>query len=338
MKEKSSPQPIALAYADHHLHDWTSYSENHSRLDWGCSVFRELSDASKKYGKIPVLFAGDLYHNPRYLENLTIYKSLLHYSMAFEQEHIPFIAIPGNHDVCEKNTDTLRSISYLDTYDLLFKSFTNLHDGKVFIMGELAVAGIPYMNKNKGFAARVKKARRALKVLEEARPNKDIFKVLLIHTDLHGAITPAEFKVEEAEEIPENMDDFFRGFDLVLSGHIHKSQRLGKKIYMLGAPEQQGWSDQGTEMGYWEIYKNAKPKFIPMRHPEFAKLKPGDPKPEGIGFYEYEADETKAESSEVTEVFHKNTSRGKLAKRYLKHKGITSKKKLKVLTKLLKES
>ncbi len=139
-----------------------------------------------------------------------------------------------------------------------------------------AVHGVPYINNNIGFKKAVERAAN--------RIDKTRFNILLIHSNLHKCVN--EFGHElKANEIPKDMEEFFKDFDLVLSGHIHKKQKLGSNIYMLGAPYQQNRGDTGGKMGYWLIYKDKPPKFKRIKLPEFKEIDEGEDIPDDGNYY-----------------------------------------------------
>lgn len=327
-------KPIAIAYSDHHIHDWSAYSTERSRLKAGCSVFKILQEASKKYGNIPILFAGDLYHTPKVVSNETITQSILAYNKYIEDARkIQFYAISGNHDQSQRNVPDNPSSTYLKIYDAVFDSFHLLDESDPILHDDrLVIMGIPYLTSNTGFIDRLRYFEKYM--LDHGNLNSaNRTRILLIHTDLPGAVNSHEIKIESGENIPEDLDTFFNQFDWVLSGHIHVPQRLGKNVIMLGAFNQQTWGDQNVDMGYWLIYKNKYPKFIKSNFPEFIRLKPGEPIPDDYNFYATEAEKTQDTSS--AKEFSKSLRPGKLAKRYLKANNHTNKEQRKFLINFL---
>ena len=311
----SKRKVIAIAYSDQHVHGWKSYSVNDSRLMLSCEILHQVGLKAKKYN-VPILFAGDLIHNPLYIENRVLKYLVGSYKRAIGSTN--FYAISGNHDLDGRNTMDIQANSHLEFMDLVFPNFWLLDRMGVVQHGDMLIAGIPYFNGNQGFTER-------LKFLETKIKDNPLKKILLVHTDLHGAVNGSERSIEDVQNIPKDMDSFFSKWDLVLSGHIHIPQRLGKNIYMLGAPYQQNWGESNVEMGYWKIYDKGEPKFIYLRNPEFIKLKPNEKVPDDDNIYEHEVEEKVDGHVFDVAKFSKVTSRSKLAKRYSKTKGITDK-------------
>lgn len=299
-------QPIAVAFSDLHWHDWENYSVNHSRLYLQDKIFEHVSQKAHQYN-VPVLFSGDLFHNPKSLTNRALEAFVDSYKKWFEDRGIKMYAISGNHDLCEKNTDSHISPSYVKTFSKLFYTLTCLDISCIAEEDNFMVYGIPYLNKNKGFNL-------VLQNLKKIKSPKT--KILLIHTDLHNAKTN-EFHKGVPEGIPGDMDEYFAFFDYVLAGHIHIPQQLGASIYMLGPPSQQSWVESGYEMGFYLIYRERKPKFLPLGLPQFKEYDP-DSEPPNDG--NYWAPKTRPLNHPLVvkdSKFSASTNKVKLAKNYL---------------------
>lgn len=316
---------IAIAFSDLHQELWKQHNENIDRLGITTSILRVIADEAYR-NNCPVLFPGDLYHNNTYLHQRVIEESFISYKILFEDRNIPFYAISGNHDLSQKNWVDKPSLSYLTTYSKLFKTF-HLMDWRIEETPNFMIRGIPYMNGNKDMGELIKQG-----LNKKAYPKPCI---LLLHTDLHGALDSDGREVGEVENIPKDMDKFFKDYKLVLSGHIHKPHKFSDKIYMLGATNHQKTSDAGCDMGYWVIYKDFTMEFRKLNTPEFIYLPEGEEAPNKENFYitTYKPKEGDKKDGD----FNSNSSPTVLAKRYLKHKGIKSKDKRRTLINLLND-
>lgn len=326
-----SKKIIAIASGDWHLNKFRQFNTpNMSRLDWGMKMVKEIGAVCKLYGNVPHLFTGDLIHNPKEVENEVISRFLNVYGKVFDRENIRFIGISGNHDLSEKNTGDHKSPSYMNG----MKSFDTIevldhHTKGVVINGNVKVYGIPYMNNDYDLVRMVKKY---TKYRNEFPMLKSI---LILHSDFPGAKTPEGYEVAETEYIPRDLDKFFRDWDLVLCGHIHKKQRLSKKVYMLGSPIQLDAGQEGEECGYWEIYEDLSLKFIELKnYPKFITLKFGEKSKQDINFY-IEKRATKEDNLVSNTEFILSNTRIQLAKNYCKVKGIKDKAKKRALIKVL---
>lgn len=307
---------IALTFSDLHLHEWSEFNKGNIRVDQALTVIQILERSAKRKG-VPLLFPGDLIHNPKFISN-GLLSIVLPFFAGME---VDLYGIDGNHDQSEQNTKEHISPSYFETFSKVFPKMHSVNF-RTIETEKFIIHGIPYLTHNIGFEEAVKD----IKIIK-GKPN-----ILMIHTDLHNAADTNGRKIGSVTNIPNNMDKFFKKFTLVISGHIHKPQKLGSNIIMVGAPNQQRRTDRGSELGYWHIYSDGSTKFIPFKgiFPEF-KIS----EPDGFNF----CDKPKAKrvTKETTKVieFNSSNSRTKLAKSYCKENSIKDKKKIEALKKYL---
>ena len=325
--------PIAVVFSDIHHHDWKTHNQDNCRTKSGFKAMMEIG-AVAYHLKVPLLFGGDMFHG--------FGKISLSLKMAFTECMNDWVSscypkimgVSGNHDQ-EGATygEDQASLSSWEWAGKTYEACFNI-DFTCWATEKFKVWGIPYLTYNKSLNHYVKQ------MGKEARAT-DKRKILIIHTDLHGATEATGREVGTVEEVPEDMDSYFKDFDLVISGHIHTPQKLGKKILIPGSPTQQKKSDIGSEYGYWIIFDNGDrliKKFIPLyNYPKFVQLKPGEEIPNGKDYYLSAEEETKEE--EVVELgFSSTTSKEKLVKRYMKQIGEDSIAKRKALIRTLDES
>jgi len=319
------PKVIAVAFADIHLHKFRAFNVDNSRLHYSLQAWATIARIAKEL-EVPVLFAGDLFHNPKEVENQTMSMALKCYNANFERQGINCYAISGNHDMSEKNSVTHTSPTHLDSFQH-FKTFKKLDWGTAYINKDWDVCGLPYFNSDKDIWVALRNRAFWNNITKK--------KILLIHSDLPGAVTPEGFTVNETEFIKLK---HFKDFNIVLSGHIHKPQKLGKNIYMLGSPIHQNLGDEGNENGYWLICDDGTAVFKPLStFPKFRRLKQGE-KPYNDLDYFIEPTEVLAEESAESNEFSLNNSRKKLAKQYCASTGIKKKAYIRALTHVLNQA
>lgn len=330
-----SKKVIAIGASDIHLNIWPHFNENNRRLTQSLDQLRLLSRVCRKHN-VPLLFTGDLYHKPKEIPNLLISQSLLAYKRYFEDKGIGVYGIDGNHDFSDKNGLESKSPSYLDAYQGLFDTFYQIKPGKPrdLIISkdmQISVHGIPYLNGNIGFEDEV---RRIKKSFHPGRKN-----ILLIHTDLPGARDADGRIIDSCDNITTKLDKLFKGFDLVLSGHIHMPQKLGKNIYMLGALQQQTRKDKNClDMGYWEIYNDFSVKMVKVDiYPQFKTYPVAEPKPDNFHFYDPIIELVEVEEDESIS-FNTDLSRDTLVNNYFKSQQIKHKARKNLLINLLNEA
>lgn len=326
---KSSKKLIAIAFSDLHLNIWAKFNEHHKRTMDGFKVLDKIAGICSKK-QVPALFCGDLVHKPEAMD-----QDLAHYMKAWIDKTVhkypdfKIFAIEGNHDLDKVNSfDNLQKgwVSHFSQTRHYKSPFVVLSPRTPFacLDKNTFVCGIPYIDHNKDLG----KALKNVNFIEGARH------ILLLHTDYPGAKDTDGRVVDSAENINMNM---LNKFDLVLCGHIHKPQRLGKKIYMVGAPLHQRRTDRNCDMGYWEVYSDLSVKFVPMDFPRFIDVESEDQVKDDGNYYTIIPPKTEVKAT-VQHNITKKLSKRRLAKKYLKYKGIQDEGKEKLLVKILKES
>lgn len=342
-------QVIAIASGDFHIHNFSNFNEDNSRLKWAIKGAKIILEQCKEYG-VPLLFTGDLFHEPAHLKNeiFEAFENL--YRHHIMEERIFCYAISGNHDMAQKNTLENISPSYLRSLHETHAYINCLDNDQGSIdHGRVSVWGVPYYNYHKDWLASIENLTNQMVDTKEGVTKN----ILLLHGDAPGAKLPSGRVIKgNKHALPARLDDYFSEWDLVLFGHIHKPQKLSDKCYMLGSPMQQITSDEGTEMGYWKVYSDMSMKFVPINHlvPEFISVKDRDQwelygqdqlaaeKPGIPNYVIFRDEEAKEEETEDKTSFHVKKSRKYLSREYCKTKGITDKNKIKALTKILEDS
>jgi DNA repair exonuclease SbcCD nuclease subunit len=315
---------VAIASSDWHIHKFKAFDKDDSRLKASLRAGKYIMDAAATLG-VPLLHCGDWFHTPKEVENETMSSTIDLVANA----KCEIISISGNHDMSEKNSFDHRSPSHLKSFKHI-KHFHRIDRNYTHTKTGLFVYGIPYMNNDLDIV-------KCLEVAAEPRRRNAEFSILLLHSDAPGAMTPEGIKINETEHIPTDYS-LFKGWDLVLFGHIHKAQKLHDKAWMLGCPIHQNAGDVGNACGYWEIYEGGGMTFKRLdMFPQFIRLKKGE-KPQDDYNYYLEPDEVVEEEQVEQGKFSINTPKNRLAKRYLKAKSIKNKAKLRALIQILNEA
>lgn len=313
---------IGLVTGDIHYHDWKQFNNENRRI--------HISDAYLSYifefshdNCVPIFHTGDIFHTPDNLSNKTLYHFFSNFTKIIQKYPKSYlIGISGNHDIDE-------SYSYLKTLSLIFPNNVKCIDNSfVSIDQRTIVWGIPYLLHNIGFKEKIEEISEEIKLHHKDKDN-----ILLIHTNLYGARDPNGYEITEVPNIPRNMGKFFGAFDLILSGHIHKSDELWENIVMVGAPYQQRKSDSGTDMGYRLVYSNHTTQFVKFNTSEFKFYNDG----EEVDDYNFWCKIPKPIiiPKAVKHGIHVDTSRKELAIRYMRLKKIKGSKRLKSLIDVL---
>lgn len=319
-------QVIALAFSDLHINDWAKHNQDNQRTLNHFRVLSIINDLCKKY-KCPALFCGDMFHKA---ENMSQELSLLN------QEYLAklafnCLAIEGNHDLHRVSTiknpvhGWIHYFSKIYPFWLTDLSFSS-YDMYPTTQLKIKVYGVPYIDHNIGLNDYLKNLE-----LEEGYKH-----ILLLHTDYPGAEDTDGRKVDSVENLNLNI---LNRFDLVLCGHIHKPQRLSKKVYMVGAPLQQRRTDKNCKLGYWLIYEDLSVKFKELKgFPKFIDVESEDEIKDDGNYYTVVPKQKTSEQASTNHKITKQLTKTKLAKRYLKEKGIKDEKKQNLLIRTLKRA
>lgn len=317
---------IAIAFSDLHLNNWSKFNNNGSRTNSHFSIMHQLFREGIK-NKVPILFCGDLVHTPETVNMELLIQMANEFDKYTNEPKLQVLGISGNHEIPNTNTYDKRSQSFLNTLDLQYHWF-HLMDWNKSSWSTFAVHGIPYLDHNIG----LKKAIKDIKV-DTSKKN-----ILLLHTDYEGA------KDTDGREVctVENMDrTLLRKFDLVLCGHIHKYQKLDKHVYMVGAPLQQRFTDEGNRMGYLKIYSNMSVEFVPLKgYPRFKTVESMEGIEENGDYYRVlpKKEDRAPKPGSEKKAFHKNLSKVKAGRQYLRVQGIKDQEKKRLLISILKRT
>ena len=327
MTKSKDKELLALVFSDLHLNLWAKFNEGNTRTKNGFDVIETLCKESEKHKDIPILFCGDMFHKPENIDQeLALMAKSFFDGLVDKYPRQRIYCIEGNHDL--KKVNTIGSIN--QGWISLFQNHViNVIGPNVRLnigpFCDFEVHGVPYLDHNVGLS----------EYLKNMRLDKDFKHILLLHTDYPGAKDTDDRRIDSVENL--NLNTLSR-FDLVLCGHIHKPQKLGKKVYMVGAPMHQRRTDRNCDMGYWKIYTDLSMKFVHLsKYPRFIDVESEEDIKDDGNYYTVLP--SKLNLPEV--VSHKITkqlSKKKLAHRYMKQQGIKDKVKEELLVKILKES
>ena len=211
---------IAIGSSDWHLHFWSQFNKDDARVEVSKQFLVNLFVEAEEL-EVPILFPGDLFHTKEGISTKTFFI----FSQFFNQLRKQFptvrvIGIPGNHDQVEHSRIRKPSPNLFTAWCNCFPEIFSDCSFKFIETPNLIVSGIPYISHNIGFNKYITKA---LSEKIDGHKGKHI-RVLLIHSDLPAAIDPSGREVAQVENIPRSLGKFFKDWDFVLAGHIHKPQ------------------------------------------------------------------------------------------------------------------
>lgn len=238
---------LFTAISDIHFHNWKKHNKQNWRTDLG---FKVIKDIFMEHGhKAPILIPGDWLQNPNNISRGLLAKLINTFDSIFaEIPSAKCYTISGNHDCDTHMTPggdydswaTILSSLYPGAIDCIdFKRIFHAPKG-------ITISGIPYCTDDVFHEALDKHIRKI-------NPNKT--NVLMVHQALPGARDTNGYG--DFPDQLKNSDSVYSKlaqFDIVISGHIHKSQPLSDEVVMVGAPYQQRASDAGGQFGYWQFF------------------------------------------------------------------------------------
>lgn len=317
---------VAYVISDLHINDWAKFNENDTRTHNQMRILVSL--LFKSYNeRVPILFCGDLFHKPDIIRP-ELLNLIFHDSLVIHTRYMGYpimYAISGNHEINHISKIGENPVSWTRLFTKMFPWLVCLDYCQFLIKDNIMIHGVPYVDHNIGLS----------KYLKEMKLDPKQKHILMLHTDYPGARDTDGREVGSVENLNLNVLD---RFDLVLCGHIHKPQRLSKKVYMIGAPIQQRRTDRDCDMGYWKLYDDLSMTFVKLKgYPRFIDVESQDEIKDDGNYYTV----IPKIASTPVETKHKITKQltnKTLAKRYMKVKGIKDKNKEQLLIKVLKEA
>lgn len=312
-----------LVFSDLHIHDYKKFP---SRLDTSFKVLEFLVKRADKLG-VPILFCGDLLHEPNLISQDLLFRLLGEFDN-LRDYNTTIYGISGNHTISLVSKVGIKPISWDSLLDSISNGFYHCIDYDRVHIKNLYIYGVPYIDHNIGLSDYIKN----IKLVGGDRSKH----ILLLHTDYPGAEDTDGRRVDSVENLNLNI---LNRFDLVLCGHIHKPQRLSKKVYMIGAPIQQRRTDKNCKLGYWELYSDLSMEFKELKgFPKFIDVESEEDVKDDGNYYTI-IPKPKASENVITDnKISKQLSKRKLAKTYMKQKGIKDPNKEKLLIDILKKS
>lgn len=322
---------IAVVFSDLHLEIWKQHNDNNRRLKNAKDVLKKIALISEKYKAIS-LFCGDLFHKERTLSNDILEETLPLFNSIWgrktkDKTRSRTLAITGNHDQSRQNTIDKPSPSYINTLSKIFEGLTCL-DFKSELIDDVKFWGVPYLTHDIGLVD-------YLNGLDLKLAHRN---VLMLHTTMPNA------KDTDGREVHSNLKDteFYKAlkrFDVVFCGHIHSPFKmeldLNTTIVQVGAPQQQRLTDKNCDMGYWLLYSDMTVEFVPFKnYPKFIEIEDLSQKVDNKNFYVLKP--KRKIQKERKQTFKVTNNKSRLAKKYLRERGIKDPVKKEALINALK--
>ena len=206
-----------------------------------------------------VIHGGDLFY--RTLVPAPIIDMVYERIFDFAQAGIPIVIVPGNHE-----SSRLPLSLFLQHPNIhYYKKPRNFHFSLQGI--NFDIAGFPCIRKN----VKAKFPEIAREIQMQLR--EDSIKWLCMHQSIEGAkVGPADYTFRSGKDVI-SINDLPNDFNLILSGHIHRTQILkaadNTPIIYPGSIERTAFAEKDEEKGFYEINFDSKLnctyKFIPLK-------------------------------------------------------------------------
>lgn len=308
--------------SDLHIYDWPDNNKELRRTIALLNWFENLVVDAHENGKT-VIMCGDLFHDPLHISNTLLELVQDHFNRINRKVKAnTVLAITGNHD--RNGDDWKNSASWIRTFSRQY-DFIHCLDFQVWpVKDKYVICGIPYIRGNVGIR---NASERLLHIANNQYVGK--VKILVIHTDLPGALDTNGMEIKSHENISPKVSQFFSGWDWVFSGHIHKPMAIRDNIVMVGSPMHTRVIDMGCIMGYWTM-KGGNMKLISSGLPEYRYEGDEDGGPDDVYIkkviHRVSQNRESKKTKEKKEINLSNWDN--LIDEYIRHKGYKGRKKI----------
>ena len=245
-------KPYALL-SDIHFHNWSAFSTHtsegiNSRLQ---IILDELERAAAELKRVDgnlIVMAGDLFHVRGSIDP-EVFNPVHEKILRLCDSGFQFVAIPGNHDLKDRDTTELgnafQSLGAIEGFHVVTKPTSYLIGDIELMPWCKSIALIPWCKS-------IEEVRTKAKEILSSRDPEDLDPSstdLIIHTGINGVLKGLPDHGLNPDEIAS------WGFRRVFSGHYHNHKSFcDGKVVSIGATTHQTWSDIGTKAGFLIVY------------------------------------------------------------------------------------
>ena len=252
--------PCAIV-SDLHCHDWSMFSSvDESGVNTRLKIIldelmRAAMELQKAKGKT-MFIAGDLFHVRGKIKPSVLNPVLETCRMIRERLSIEIIAIPGNHDLENKESDKIGNAMHA----IASTGATICDRAETFDYGDggRGVCVVPWFSSVEDLRAW------ASRYTTECAGDPSKID-LIIHAPVNGVI----MGIPDTGLSPSEIQDW--GFNRVFAGHFHNHVDFGDGVFSVGATTHQTWGDVGSKAGFMLVGKD-KEMWRASRAPQFIDI------------------------------------------------------------------
>jgi len=215
------------------------------------AALKQAVDKILAIGTIKTVYlAGDTFHrrniSDREATTGAIYKVLMDELNRLIDAGIAIVAIEGNGIHEGRVGDQPGPLETLKR-----KGITVVDEGLMLderLLPQALIACIPAVDNELEYAE-LKTTLADIKNIFSLSANAKVFKIIIHHLSISGATLPSGMELTGASFEISAAELEATGADLIIGGHIHKRQRIGERIFYVGALCQNDFGEEGNEAG-----------------------------------------------------------------------------------------
>lgn len=205
-----------------------------------------------------IVIPGDIFHERGFIQ-VPVYNAVYEiFDQIANQSKVKLVLMPGNHDMVD-----VKALGVQDGLHSLFAMSNMTYVSSVKDIVPLDSFNLHLVPFDSDIKAVLQRCGLHLK-------SKDKKDILFLHQSIEGAETgPTNWKMPH-ELKPADLD---LGYDLVISGHYHKHQKIGKNIVYCGSLVQHDFGERDYTPGFMHVMPDGTWKHIEdTLAPRFVKL------------------------------------------------------------------
>jgi len=196
----------------------------------------------------------------------TVFRAFMDPLQKLIDKSIEVIIVEGNHEQA-----TGEQLSALEPLRVAGVQVVD-QLGEIRREGGVTISFIPWMLDPAGTRDQLLESNLGA-IKERFEDYGDGYKLVVGHLTVKGALLPSGVSIQGSEfEVTQEQLEA-TGADLIVLGHIHKRQQIGKNIHYVGALTQDSFGDEGNPQGFMIIDTEKRThEFVEIDAPEYHTL------------------------------------------------------------------